>query len=107
MNLFNLCATGNLTDKATSTDFPDSSRTVYNFTVAVNFRNDKTTFLKCNYWTKTRTEPLADEKKTLLDLLTKGTKVAISANEMKISSSQSGDKIYQNVDFNISSLDLL
>lgn len=103
-DIFNLVATGNLTENANFTTFPEKEKAVINFTIATNLSKSETIFLNCNYWVSTKKTESTPEKSildTLLEMLKKGKKVTIHSDYASLKKSENEEKntIYTN--FNI------
>lgn len=76
MSLFNCVFTGNLTADAEFKQL-DGEKSPINFSVAINFKENETSFFNVVYWTKTQ------EPTKLLEFLKKGQKVAIVSEYIK------------------------
>ena len=103
MDIFNMNFTGNLTGDAVKSEYQDSQRKVYNFTVACNVTKNNTLFLEVSYWTKLK-EGQEDDK--LLAKLSKGTPVTILSNSATLKTSEKGGNKYQNFQVTASRLKL-
>lgn len=103
-DIFNLIATGNLTDNATVTNFAEKEKAVLNFTLATNLSKTETIFLNCNYWVSTKKVENIPEKSIVdifLEMLKKGKKVTISSEYATLKKSENEEKNTVYTNFNI------
>lgn len=104
-DIFSLVATGNLTEEATVTNFPEKEKAVINFTVATNLTKTETIFLNCNYWVSTKKTENTPEKSIVemfLEMLKKGKKITIHSEYASLKKSENEEKNTVYTNFNIS-----
>ena len=105
LDIFNLVATGNLTEDASVNNFPEKEKAVINFTIATNLTKTETVFLNCNYWVSTKKTENTPEKSiidTFLEMLKKGKKVTIHSDYATLKKSENEEKNTVYTNFNIS-----
>ncbi len=105
MDIFNMNFTGNLTGDAVKSEFSDTKRKVYNFTVACNVSEKNTLYLDVAYWVKMK-ENVTEEK--LLPILVKGKSITVFSTyaSMDTTESPKDNKQYQNFQITASRLKL-
>lgn len=104
LDILNIVATGNLTEDANVTNFPEKEKSVINFTIATNLTKTQTIFLNCNYWVSTKKTENTPEKSivdTFLEMLKKGKKVVIHSDYATLNKSENEEKNTVYTNFNI------
>ena len=106
-DIFNLQFTGNLTEDAVVTRFPEKEKAVINFSVATNLTKTETIFLSCNYWinlkktTTTEAEAEKDLVTVFLEMLKKGKKITVFSQYATLKKSENEEKSTVYTNFNI------